>query len=115
MPDSPKHPSSVSGAEPYAFTNQYLGPDNGRAGESISGWITGTAGWMFRAVVEYFLGIKPDFDGFHIDPCLPSGWKEASIERVIRGRKYNVEITRRGREYSVKVNGRDVPSKYVAY
>ncbi|HBC89390.1 MAG TPA: hypothetical protein DCZ94_20815 [Lentisphaeria bacterium] len=115
MPDSSKHPSSVSGSEPYAFTNQYLGPDNARAGESISGWITGTAGWMFRAVVEYFLGIKPDFDGFHIDPCLPSGWKNASIQRLIRGRKYNIEITRKGKDYSVKVNGKDVPSKYVEY
>ncbi len=115
MPDSPNHPSSVSGAEPYAFTNQYLGPDNGRAGESISGWITGTAGWMFRAVVEYFLGIKPDFDGFHIDPCLPSVWKNASIQRMIRGKKYNIEITRNGKEYSVKVNGREVPSRFIAY
>jgi len=115
MPDSQKNPSSISGAEPYAFTNQYLGPDNGRAGESISGWITGTAGWMFRAVVEYFLGIKPDFDGFHIDPCLPSEWKTASIQRLIRGKKYDIEITRKDKDYCVKVNGKDLLSKYLAY
>lgn len=115
MPDSPGHPSTVSGAEPYAFTNQYLGPDNGRAGDSINGWITGTAGWMFRAVVEYFLGIKPDYDGFRIEPCLPSAWKGASITRTIRGRKYEIEIIRSGEDYRVNVNGRETPSKYVPY
>ena len=40
---------------------------------------------------------------------------EKNIQRMIRGRKYNIDITRNGKEYSVKVNGREVPSKFVAY
>ena len=88
MPDNAAHPSIVSGCEPYAFTNQYLGPGNGRAGDSISGWITGTAGWMFRAVIEYFCGVKPGYDGFMIEPCLPSEWNHVKIHRVLRGKAY---------------------------
>ncbi len=106
MPDNAQHPSSVSGCEPYAFTNQYLGPTNGRAGDSISGWITGTAGWMFRAVVEYFCGIKPGYAGVEIAPCLPKAWDHVEIKRVLRGKEYDVVIDRAGSGYSISVNGK---------
>lgn len=115
MPDSDNHPSYISGAEPYAYTNQYLGPENGRAGESLSGWITGTAGWMFRAVLEYFLGIQPDYDGFHIRPCLPSNWPEASAERTFRGKRYRILVRREGEDYALEVNGQPLAEPYVPY
>ena len=105
MPDSAAHPSRVSGCEPYAFTNQYLGPTNGRAGDSISGWITGTAGWMFRAVIEYFCGIKPGYLGFTIAPCLPSEWNRVCIHRVLRGKTYEVIIQHKPGGYQIQVNG----------
>ncbi len=105
MPDNPDHPSCVSGCEPYAFTNQYLGPTNGRAGDSISGWITGTAGWMFRAVVEYFCGIKPDYHGFTIQPCLPDTWPTVRIRRDLRGRNYDIRIQKTDDGYSILLDG----------
>jgi cellobiose phosphorylase len=104
MPDSAAHPSTVSGCEPYAFTNQYLGPTNGRAGDSISGWITGTAGWMFRAVVEYFCGIKPGYRGLTIEPCLPAAWEGVRVRRVLRGQEYDVRIRRTPGGYDIWVN-----------
>jgi cellobiose phosphorylase len=115
MPDSPEHPSVVSGCEPYAFTNQYLGPDNGRAGESITGWITGTAGWMYRAVLEYMAGIQPDYSGFHIRPSLPSGWPAMEVERTLRGRRYWISIRRDAGSYTVLVNDRLVEDAFVPY
>ncbi len=111
MPDSAEHPSSVSGCEPYAFTNQYLGPGNGRSGKSISGWITGTAGWMYRAVLEYMVGIQPDYDGFHIRPCMPSEWPAISVERVLRGKRYYIEITKG----SITVNDEPLKGDFVPY
>ena len=114
MPDNAQHPSIVSGCEPYAFTNQDLGPDNARAGDSISGWITGAAGWMFRAVLEFFCGIKPGYSGFSIEPCLPSGWNEVKVHRVLRGQTYDIAIKRNAGGYDVTVNGQ--PSNgFVAY
>ena len=106
MPDNAAHPSAVSGCEPYAFTNQYLGPDNGRAGDSISGWITGTAGWMFRAVVEYFCGFKPQYHGFSISPCLPAEWPSASMRRTFRGKTYAIEISGSHPDYSILIDGK---------
>ena len=105
MPDSAGHPSSVSGCEPYAFTNQCLGPANGRAGDSISGWITGTAGWMFRAVLEYFCGVKPGYHEFTIEPCLPSEWDRVHVRRVLRGKAYDIAIERGPDGYAIVVNG----------
>jgi cellobiose phosphorylase len=117
MPDNPDHPSAVSGCEPYAFTNQYLGPDNARAGASISGWVTGSAGWMFRAVIEYMAGIRPGYRGFTVQPCLPSAWPSVRVSRPLRGRTYQVDIAAAGADgYAVRVNGRDVaPGACVRY
>jgi cellobiose phosphorylase len=115
MPDNPQHPSSVSGCEPYAFTNQYLGPANGRSGESISGWITGSAGWMFRAVLEYFCGIQPGYAGLDIKPCLPTGWNEVSVRRQLRGKEYQIAIKRAGTGYAITVNGQPIQGSFVAY
>jgi cellobiose phosphorylase len=38
------------------------------------------------------IGVRPDFDGLIIDPCLPSSWKKCSLERDFRGARYHVEI-----------------------
>ena len=115
MPDNPNHPSAVSGCEPYAFTNQYLGPTNGRAGDSISGWISGSAGWMFRAVVEYFCGIKPGYRGLTIEPCLPTKWNQVSVKRQLRGKTYDLVIVRKGAGYEITVNGQPYKGGIIAY
>lgn len=116
MPDNDRHPSAVSGCEPYAFTNQYLGPDNGRAGASISGWVTGCAGWMFRAVIEYMAGIRPDYHGFRICPCLPSVWPSVRVERPMRGKVRDIRVKRNlDGQYSVLVDGTHVGKEMIRY
>lgn len=115
LPDTAEHPSSLSGCEPYAFTNQYLGPRNGRSGASISGWITGTAAWMFRAVWEYFLGIRPGYAGFHVTPCLPSDWQTVEAERTLRGTLRRFRFRRVGGRVEVEVDGKRVDGTFVPY
>lgn len=115
MPDSAAHPSLVSGCEPYAFTNQYLGPDNGRAGASISGWITGTAGWMFRVVSDYFCGVVPGYRGFTVKPMLPSSWSYAEIERELRGKRCSIRIVREGDQLCIELNGERLKDNFVSY
>ena len=92
MPDSETNPSTHSGCEPYALTNMYFGPDNPRRGETLFAWVTGTAGWMFRAVTQYMLGFHPEYDGFTLNPCIPSSWGEVSMTRKFRGDTYNIVI-----------------------
>ncbi len=92
MPDNDVTPSTHSHCEPYAFTNQYIGPDNRRAGETQFAWMTGAGGWFFRAMTEGILGVRADFDGLRIDPCLPSTWKECELTRDFRGARYHVQF-----------------------
>ena len=58
-------------AEPYAAAGDvYSGADgngkiSGRAGWS---WYTGSAGWLYRAAVEFILGLKKRGDRLYIEP-----------------------------------------------
>jgi cellobiose phosphorylase len=92
MPDSESNPSDHSGCEPYVFTNMYFGPDNPRAGETAFAWVTGTAGWMFRSVIQYMLGFHPGYDSITIKPCIPEDWKECTMKRTFRGDIYIINI-----------------------
>ena len=115
MPDNAEHPSVLSGCEPYAYTNQYFGPDNARAGDSVTGWITGTAGWMLRAVLEYFCGIQPGYDGLYIKPCLPSGWDKITVTRKLRGKTYIIKIKREGADCHIYINNQLIENNFVNY
>ncbi len=92
LPDSEKNPSTHSGCEPYALTNMYLGPDNLRRGETASAWITGTAGWIYRAFAQYMAGFHCEYDTIKIDPCLPSTWKYLNTRRLFRGAWYEISV-----------------------
>ena len=92
MPNSETNPSTHSGCEPYALTNMYFGPDNPQKGKTLFAWVTGTAGWMFRAVVQYMLGFHPEYDGFTLNPCIPSDWNGVTLVRKFRGDTYNITI-----------------------
>ena len=91
-PDSKWNPAEHSGCEPFAFTNMYYGPDNPRAGETQFAWITGTAGWIYRAIAQYMLGFHPSYDSIVIDPCIPVEWKKITGGRIFRGDKYEIEV-----------------------
>lgn len=116
QPDTESNPSSISGCEPYAFTNQFLGPDNPRKGESISGWLTGTPGWAHRIVTEHICGVQPGYHGIVLDPCLPGHWNEATVKRTIRGIYYHVEIKQsEPGKYQFFINGREVKESFFPY
>lgn len=84
-----------SGVEPYAVTNMYIGPDNKYfASFAPMAWITGTAGWLYRAASEYICGVRATFNGLKIEPHLPSKWNEIEVERLFRGVKYHIKIAR---------------------
>ncbi len=93
LPTNPKNDSAKSGMEPYAISNMYLGPENDyRAGYSPMHWITGTAGWLFRGIVEYMLGVQAEYDGLKIDPALPEEWKKVTVHRMYRDCVYDITL-----------------------
>ena len=74
--------------------------------------MTGSAGWSYYAATEYLLGVRPDFDGLIIDPCIPSDWKHYEVRRVFRGATYLISVDNPdGVEHGVRaitVDGRKV-------
>ncbi len=79
--------------EPYAYAEYLVGPENPyRYGEGAFTWITGTAGWTFMAATEWLLGVRRDYEGLRIDPCLPRSWTRCRIVRPFRGATYDIEI-----------------------
>ena len=43
-------------------------------------WYTGSASWLYRVGLEAILGFTKRGETLEIDPCIPSEWKEFSIE-----------------------------------
>ncbi len=78
--------------EPYCYAQMIAGRDAPTYGEAKNSWLTGTAAWSFVNISQAILGIKPDYEGLLIDPCLPSSWTGYKVERVFRGVKYRIEV-----------------------
>lgn len=118
-PSNPGHPPEESFSEPYVFPNCYFGKEAGaRFGQSVMGWLTATTDWIYRIIIEWMLGVRPDYDGIVIDPRLPSGWKNASVTRRIRGCIYQVNIKREDISENgicVSVDGNLLKSPLVPY
>ncbi len=98
--------------EPYIFPEYITGPGNTRYGEGAFTWLTGTCDWFFVAVTQLMLGVKPEYNGLRISPCLPKKWKKAKIERNFRGNKYLIEINR-GKEDKVIVNNQLISNSII--
>ncbi len=91
LPANPENTAEHSGVEPYVITNMYLGPENNlRSGESLMGWITGAAVWLFRCITEFMLGTQADYDGLAIRPCLPGVRNEAMKNNGMCGGVYGL-------------------------
>jgi cellobiose phosphorylase len=81
-------------AEPYVYVSNLFGPDSDKFGLANISWLTGTASWMYIAATQYILGIRPEWEGLRIDPCLPSDWEEVRIERNFRGCRVVININK---------------------
>ena len=79
-------------SEPYVYSQMTAGNDAPTTGEGKNSWLTGTAAWSFVGLSNYILGIKPEYDGLVIDPCIPKEWKEYKVTRKFRGSTFNINI-----------------------
>lgn len=91
MPDSGINPSSVSGAEPYVFVNCWCMNPAFYTRIWFS-WSTGTSGWALRGFYEGICGLRHDYAGLRVQPCMPDVWPEAEVWRTFRGCQYHIRI-----------------------
>ncbi len=103
--------------EPYVYSQMVAGPYAPRSGQAKNSWLTGTAAWTFYAVSQAILGVKPDYDGLMIDPCLPGYLRHVRLHRKFRGAEYEIEIENRsaGEKHGVTlyVNGEKIDGQVV--
>ena len=77
--------------EPYVVAADVYGvaPHTGRGGWT---WYTGSAGWMYRLIVESFLGLHLEVDKLRFAPCLPANWTKFKIHYRYRETFYHITI-----------------------
>jgi cellobiose phosphorylase len=92
--------------EPYVMAADVyaVAPHTGRGGWT---WYTGSAGWMYRLIVECLLGLRLDVDRLHLAPCLPAHWEGLKIHYRFRETVYHIAVsqTRAGDEWKSGVMG----------
>ncbi|MBN1925946.1 MAG: glycosyl transferase [Prolixibacteraceae bacterium] len=84
--------SDLHKTEPYVYAQMVAGKDAFKPGEAKNSWLTGTASWNFYTISQYILGIRPDYDGLKVDPCIPESWDGFKVTRKFRGATYNIEV-----------------------
>ena len=77
--------------EPYiACADVYsTAPHLGRGGWT---WYTGSAGWMYRAGLEWLLGFRLKGKTLQIDPCIPSRWPGFEIVYKYGSTRYEIKV-----------------------
>lgn len=85
--------SDIHKTEPYVYSQMIAGKDAKRPGEAKNSWLTGTAAWNFVVISQNILGIKPDYLGLKIDPCIPKSWDGYKVTRKFRNVIFEIAIS----------------------
>jgi cellobiose phosphorylase len=91
-----RSPESIAAykVEPYAVAADVyaLSPHTGRGGWT---WYTGSAGWMYRLIVESLLGLRLEVDRLSFAPLLPADWEGFTVHYRYRETVYHIAVLRR--------------------
>jgi cyclic beta-1,2-glucan synthetase len=77
--------------EPYVVAGDIYAeaPHIGRGGWT---WYTGSAGWLYRAGMEWILGFRVRGMTLSIDPCIPRNWPGYSMKFRYHSSVYNIRV-----------------------
>jgi cyclic beta-1,2-glucan synthetase len=77
--------------EPYVVAADIysVDPHAGRGGWT---WYTGSAGWMYRAAVEWMLGFRVQGTRLLLTPCIPACWPGFQIVFRYRSSRYTIVV-----------------------
>jgi cellobiose phosphorylase len=109
--------------EPYVVAaDVYTTPQHaGRGGWT---WYTGSAGWLYRAILESLLGVTLEVDRLRIAPLIPRSWQGFDLHYRHGHALYHVHIDNKGaqsgapadrvhRVTAVRCDGVDQPDKTI--
>ncbi|MGH8761679.1 MAG: GH36-type glycosyl hydrolase domain-containing protein [Nitrosospira sp.] len=77
--------------EPYVVAADVyaVSPHTGRGGWS---WYTGSAGWLYRMMLETLLGLNLEDGKLYFKPCLPADWKTFTVNYRYRETAYHITV-----------------------
>jgi cyclic beta-1,2-glucan synthetase len=90
------HSSSAEGVDTYKVEPYVVAADvytaKGHLGRGGWTWYTGSASWMYRTALEAILGFHQRGEELYIEPCIPSSWKEFTVEYRFRSATYEIKV-----------------------
>jgi cellobiose phosphorylase len=100
--------------EPYCYAQNILGDEHPQFGLGRNSWLSGTSSWTYQAATQYIIGLRPQYDGLLVDPCIPRKWSHFTVVRKFRGAVYHIQVSNpdgvsKG-VVSIKVDGRSLHS-----
>ena len=102
--------------EPYVVAADVyaVAPHTGRGGWT---WYTGSAGWMYRLILESLLGLRLEAGKLRFVPCMPDDWNGYNVHYRYGKTVYHIAVTRThavGAEMSTMVDGVEQSDRAVA-
>lgn len=109
--------SDLHRTEPYVYAQMIAGKDAVKPGEAKNSWLTGTGSWNFVAISQYLLGVRPEWDGLLVQPCMTRDVPEYTVVRRARGAHYHITVKNSGQARPAKliVDGKPIEGNLVPY
>ena len=102
------HDAARYKVEPYVVAADVYAvePHTGRGGWS---WYTGSAGWMYRLILESLLGLRLEGDQLHFLPCVPASWDTYALQLRYHDTVYRIAVSQssaaRSEALSLRLDG----------
>jgi cellobiose phosphorylase len=107
-------------AEPYVTPGNSDGPLSPKSGSAGWTWYSGSGGWFYRSIIEYYIGIKPTKEGILFSPSSNRKWKKAEFNFEIRNGIYTVKIVNPLKkslsdEFVLKIDNQRIDGNLIPY
>jgi cellobiose phosphorylase len=107
---------AVYKVEPYVVAADVysISLHSGRGGWT---WYTGSAGWMYRLIVESLFGIIREANTLRLNPCIPKEWESFSVNYKYSETYYRIKFlqtTGSKESIKVKLDGLELPGNVIA-
>ena len=82
---------AVYKSEPYVIAADVYAVKShkGRGGWT---WYTGSAGWMYQLITDYFVGLKKEGNTLRFEPCIPDDWASFDIKYHYGNTVYSISF-----------------------
>lgn len=117
LPASYNSKAEIREIEPYVYSQSTHGKHSPSYGASRLPWLTGAATWAYFSAMQYIIGIRPEYEGITIDPCIPKEWNDFSVTRLFRNKTLDITIKNQNSSEkginSIEVNGEVIKDNFI--